>query len=72
MKVYCGDCKYFHKAFEPDFDQCRYYKNGEFFDCYDKIYFDWAAHPKSINRNNGCEWFTPKWYRKGKYRETLQ
>ena len=63
-KVYCRDCKYFHKHY---YDEACYY-----YECSKVIkYNDNPTHREAIyadlevcNKNNNCPYYNEKWYKK--------
>ena len=73
MKVYCGDCKHYYES-NPFMgsDCCNHPQNWThtadetYFETGDFGHFTWI--PKNHNKDNDCNLFKPKWYRRGKYR----
>ena len=70
MKVYCGDCKYYGD-YGNEMDMlllCAHPDNQIKVDSPSGQKWTCKGYPDGINNDNNCQWFKPKWYRRGKYR----
>lgn len=69
MKVYCGECKYFYTpSDEYESEGCKATQNLKKVDTYRKVLTEKVREANVINKQNDCEWFSPRWYVRRKYK----